>query len=70
MTEPASFSSAATIDSPCLGVCIIDARIAARYGCFRTIAEISAWPTATQTEKRAIVTAMEERRRAAIPPKD
>jgi predicted Fe-S protein YdhL (DUF1289 family) len=69
MNEPAFSSSAATIDSPCLGVCVIDARIAACYGCFRTIAEISAWPAATQTEKRAIATAMEERRRKAISPK-
>ena len=68
MTEP-SPPRAATIASPCLGVCVIDARIAACYGCFRTVAEIAAWPSATQTEQRAILAAMAERRRKAIPPK-
>jgi len=57
----------AKIDSPCLGVCVIDARIAACHGCFRTIAEIVAWPSATQTEQRAILAAIAERRRKAIP---
>jgi hypothetical protein len=70
MNEPAPSGRDATIDSPCQGVCVIDARTAACYGCFRTIAEITAWSTATLAEKRAIVTVMNERRRKAIPPKD
>jgi len=60
---------AAGIDSPCLGVCVIDARIAACYGCFRTPAEITAWPAATNDEKRAMLAAMDERKRKAMPPK-
>ena len=67
MTEPAQ-PRAATIDSPCLGVCVIDARIAACHGCFRSIAEIAAWPEASDAEKGAILAAMAERRRKAAPP--
>ena len=70
MNEAAPSGREATIESPCLGVCVIDARIAVCYGCFRTIAEITAWSTATVTEKQAILTVMNERRRKAIPPKD
>ena len=66
MTEP---NRTAKIDTPCLGVCIIDARIAACYGCFRSIAEIAAWPSATPAEQRAILAAMDMRRRKALPSK-
>jgi predicted Fe-S protein YdhL (DUF1289 family) len=51
-----------------LGVCVIDARVAACHGCFRSIAEIAAWPEASDAEKRAILAAMAERRRKATPP--
>jgi len=61
---------AAKIASPCLGVCVIDARIAACYGCFRTLAEIAAWPSANAAEQRAILEAMAERRLKAMPRKE
>ena len=42
------------IESPCNGVCAIDAR-GACLGCRRTLDEIAAWPTAGDEAKRAIL---------------
>ena len=54
-----------SIGSPCVGVCVIDARVDACYGCFRRPAEITAWPSATDDEKRAILAKLDDRREAA-----
>ena len=56
------------IGSPCVGVCVIDARVDSCYGCFRTPAEITVWPSASDAEKRAILAKLDERReRAGMP---
>lgn len=57
------------IGSPCVGVCVIDARVGSCYGCFRTPAEITVWPSATDTEKRDILIKLDARRDDAGMPK-
>jgi len=53
------------IASPCLGVCVVDARNGACHGCFRTPDEIAAWPDADAAERRAILASLRRRRRQA-----
>ncbi|CAA7612374.1 conserved hypothetical protein [Candidatus Terasakiella magnetica] len=42
-------------NSPCTSVCRIDPHTGWCEGCQRTIAEIKAWKTASETERRAIL---------------
>jgi uncharacterized protein len=42
-------------DSPCKSVCRIDDRFGWCVGCKRTRAEIKAWSTASEAEKRDII---------------
>ena len=44
-----------TVRSPCTNVCRIDRRSGWCDGCRRTVAEIMAWPTASEAEQRAIL---------------
>ncbi len=44
----------APVPSPCVGICCMGAD-GLCFGCFRTRAELTAWSTATESEKRAIV---------------
>jgi predicted Fe-S protein YdhL (DUF1289 family) len=51
-----------------VGVCVIDARVNTCYGCFRTPGEITAWPSATDSDKRTILVKLDERRvKAGMP---
>lgn len=45
---------AGPLPSPCINVCQMDASSGLCEGCWRTIAEIVAWGTASEAEKRAI----------------
>jgi predicted Fe-S protein YdhL (DUF1289 family) len=57
------------LDSPCLGVCVQDARNGACYGCFRTPEEITRWPRATAAYRRAALDRLKARRcEAGLPP--
>lgn len=53
------------IDSPCKGVCAVNPVAGQCIGCFRTVAEISAWVEFDDAE-RARVTAELEQREAAF----
>ena len=44
----------APVPSPCVGICCIGSD-GLCFGCFRTRAELSAWGTATEPEKREIL---------------
>jgi predicted Fe-S protein YdhL (DUF1289 family) len=60
---------ATALDSPCLGVCVIDDRTDTCYGCFRTPREIGGWPRASEEERRSILKHLKIRRRhAGLPP--
>ena len=47
--------------SPCIDVCVIDAKGELCLGCRRTLDEIAAWPSLTADEKRAVLEALEQR---------
>lgn len=54
--------------SPCTKVCRIDAATGYCVGCWRTLAEISAWSKAGDRDKRAILAAVERRRLTQVLP--
>jgi predicted Fe-S protein YdhL (DUF1289 family) len=49
--------------SPCVKLCVLDARGVCE-GCGRTMEEISAWPSATEAARLAILRAADGRRAA------
>ncbi len=51
-----------TVPSPCTNVCRIERRSGWCEGCRRTVAEIMAWPTASEAEQRAILAELPTRR--------
>ena len=53
------------LQSPCLGVCVINASVGQCHGCFRTPAEIQNWPRASVDEKQTILNELRVRRKAA-----
>lgn len=54
------------VASPCVNVCRMDAETADALclGCFRTLDEIAQWSGAAESDKRAILAAVEKRREA------
>jgi uncharacterized protein len=50
--------------SPCTAVCALDPERGLCRGCYRTLAEIAAWPTLGATERRRILVALVARRAA------
>lgn len=53
-------------DSPCKSVCRIDPRFDWCVGCKRTRAEIKAWATASDAQKKAILERLPARRAAEL----
>ena len=49
------------MESPCILVCSIDDRTGYCFGCGRTQAEIGAWTTYTDQERRAIMGVLPQR---------
>lgn len=47
--------------SPCVDVCVIDARAGLCIGCGRTLAEIGEWSGATAERQRAILVGLPKR---------
>ena len=58
----------APVASPCVGICCIG-HDGLCFGCYRNRAELSAWGTASETEKREILARCRERlqQQAAAP---
>lgn len=52
----------ATIASPCINVCRMDADTGFCLGCLRTLDEIAAWAAATDEQRLQILCAVEHRR--------
>ena len=52
------------VASPCIDVCRMDARTGLCEGCLRTLDEIAAWGTLTESMKREVLAAIEVRRAA------
>jgi predicted Fe-S protein YdhL (DUF1289 family) len=61
--------SGAEPDSPCTAVCVLDSDSGYCRGCFRSIAEITAWGSLGPAEKRQILGELPARRgRGTHPP--
>jgi predicted Fe-S protein YdhL (DUF1289 family) len=54
--------------SPCIAVCVLDPATGYCRGCFRTIAEISAWVTLGAQEKQRILDRLPLRRQPRTAP--
>jgi uncharacterized protein len=50
------------IESPCIGVCVLDSATDYCEGCFRTLAEVASWSTSSAVERRRILDRAERRR--------
>lgn len=56
--------SAATVPSPCISVCKMDARSGWCEGCLRTLDEIAAWSVMDDAQKLAVWQLLVQRREA------
>lgn len=54
------------VESPCIGICRMDATRDFCTGCFRTLEEIGCWPMYSDADKQRIIAATAERRAAHI----
>ncbi len=52
------------LPTPCTGVCVMNAQTGFCQGCLRSIDEIADWGLASESRKRQIWIALEQRRRA------
>lgn len=62
MDHPARTAPEAAPPSPCTKVCRIDPGTGYCLGCWRTGAEIAAWPDLTATEQRSLLGRLGSRR--------
>ena len=58
------------VPSPCNSICTIDQVTGYCAGCFRTIDEVALWSVLDDHEKRAVWSALADRRAAAAPAPD
>jgi uncharacterized protein len=49
------------LETPCINVCLLDDETGTCVGCGRTLAEIAAWATMNDAERRAIMAALPAR---------
>lgn len=61
MTNPVALPSEATVASPCIDICRLDAQ-GLCVGCRRTLGEISEWSRASETRRRDILRELELRK--------
>jgi predicted Fe-S protein YdhL (DUF1289 family) len=55
------------VESPCIGVCIVDEATGLCEGCLRTLDEVAVWGSSSAQQRRAILAAIDRRRvRSAI----
>lgn len=55
------------IETPCIGICAIDPADGLCSGCGRTVAEVARWTAMSPAERRHVMTALPDRRRARLP---
>jgi uncharacterized protein len=54
------------VESPCVGVCIIDEATGLCEGCLRTLDEVAVWGSSSARQRRAILAAIDRRTRSAL----
>ena len=57
---------AASVPSPCIGLCILDPETGFCKGCIRTIEEIGAWIGLDDEQRRDVLRRVGERRRGKL----
>lgn len=57
---------AASVPSPCIGLCILDPDTGFCKGCFRTIEEIGAWLGLDEDGRRDVLARVRERRGRSV----
>lgn len=50
------------LETPCINICLLDDASRTCVGCGRTLAEIAAWATMSDAERRAIMAALPARK--------
>ena len=61
----ASRTTEAETASPCTDICLLNERTGLCEGCWRSMDEISAWRSASEEERRAILRRIDERKAGA-----
>jgi uncharacterized protein len=54
------------IQSPCIGICSMDDRTGFCHGCYRTVDEIKAWWDLSPSDKKDLLTVLDERQSQAV----
>jgi hypothetical protein len=55
------------VESPCIGVCVIDEATGLCDGCLRTLEEIAIWGSASAAQRREVLARIDARRRVDVP---
>jgi predicted Fe-S protein YdhL (DUF1289 family) len=55
------------VESPCVGVCVIDDASGLCEGCLRTLDEIALWGSSSALQRREVLARVEARRRVDVP---
>jgi predicted Fe-S protein YdhL (DUF1289 family) len=63
-------TAAGGVPSPCISVCVMDARTGLCAGCLRTLDEIASWSVYDDDAKRGVLAALEKRRARLAPAGD
>lgn len=49
------------LESPCVGICVIEPRSGYCEGCLRTLAEIASWSTCSPAERERTMSSLDRR---------
>jgi predicted Fe-S protein YdhL (DUF1289 family) len=55
------------VESPCIGVCVIDEASGLCEGCLRTLDEIAIWGSSSAVQRREVLARVDRRRRVDAP---
>jgi uncharacterized protein len=55
------------VESPCIGVCVIDEATGLCEGCLRTLEEIAIWGASSAEQRREVLARVDARRRVDAP---
>jgi hypothetical protein len=55
------------VESPCIGVCVIDEASGLCHGCLRTLDEVALWGSSSASQRREVLARVDRRRRVDAP---
>jgi hypothetical protein len=65
--SPDSEEELRRVESPCIGVCLIDDASGLCEGCLRTLEEIAIWGSSSPAQRREILARVDARQRVDAP---